>query len=77
MGILSAILLAAQVSLGFLPNIELVTLLLIVYTLVLEEKGIFCDLCICPVGRDDLWIWSLVDQLPVCLECAGCDHIAV
>ena len=32
MGILSAILLAAQVSLGFLPNIELVTLLLIVYT---------------------------------------------
>ena len=42
-----------------------------------EEKGIFCDLCICPVGRDDLWTWSLVDQLPVCLECAGCDHIAV
>lgn len=76
MGILSAILLAAQVSLGFLPNIELVTLLLIVYTLVLKKRY-FCDLCICPVGRDDLWTWSLVDQLPVCLECAGCDHIAV
>ena len=38
MGILSAILLAAQVSLGFLPNIELVTLLLIVYTLVLRKR---------------------------------------
>ena len=41
MGILSAILLAAQVSLGFLPNIELVTLLLIVYTLVLKKKVFF------------------------------------
>ena len=41
MGILSAILLAAQVSLGFLPNIVLVTLLLIVYTLVLKKKVFF------------------------------------
>ena len=40
-GILSAVLLAAQVSLGFLPNIELVTLLLIVYTLVLKKKVFF------------------------------------
>lgn len=37
-GILSALLLAAQVSLGFLPNIEIVTLLLIVYTLVFQKK---------------------------------------
>lgn len=75
MGILSAILLAAQVSLGFLPNIELVTLLLIVYTLVLKKKVFFVIYVF--VLLDDLWIWSLVDQLPVCLECAGCDHIAV
>ena len=44
MGILSAILLAAQVSLGFLPNIELVTLLLIVYTLVLKKKVFFVSI---------------------------------
>lgn len=77
MGILSAILLAAQVSLGFLPNIELVTLLLIVYTLVLKKKVFFVIYVFVLLERDDLWIWSLVDQLPVCLECAGCDHIAV
>lgn len=41
MGILSAVLLAAQVSLGFLPNIEIVTLLIIVYTLVLRKKVFF------------------------------------
>ena len=44
MGILSAFLLAAQVSLGFLPNIELVTLLLIVYTLVLKKKVFFVSI---------------------------------
>ena len=43
-GILSAVLLAAQVSLGFLPNIELVTLLLIVYTLVLKKKVFFVSI---------------------------------
>ena len=37
-GILSAVLLAAQVSLGFLPNIEIVTLLILVYTLVFRKK---------------------------------------
>ena len=41
MGILSAVLLAAQVSLGFLPNIEIVTLLIIVYTLVIKKKVFF------------------------------------
>ena len=77
MGILSAILLAAQVSLGFLPNIELVTLLLIVYTLVLKKKVFFVIYVFVLLEGMILWIWSLVDQLPVCLECAGCDHIAV
>ena len=40
-GILSAVLLAAQVSLGFLPNIEIVTLLILVYTLVFRKKVFF------------------------------------
>ena len=40
-GILSAVLLAAQVSLGSLPNIEIVTLLILVYTLVFRKKVFF------------------------------------
>ena len=77
MGILSAILLAAQVSLGFLPNIELVTLLLIVYTLVLKKKVFFVIYVFVLLegmiyGFGLWWINYLV-----CLECAGCDHIAV
>ena len=67
-GILSAVLLAAQVSLGFLPNIEIVTLLILVYTLVFRKKHL------CFSGRSDLWIWTLVDKLPVCLEHTGTHH---
>ena len=38
MGFLTAVVFAAQVVMGFLPNIELVTLLFILYTLVLGKK---------------------------------------
>lgn len=38
---LSTVLFVAQVMLSFIPNIELVTLLIIVYTLVLGHKTIF------------------------------------
>ena len=38
MGILSALLIIGQVALGFLPNIEVVTLLVIAYTLVFGKK---------------------------------------
>lgn len=38
MGLLAAIVFVVQVALGFLPNIELVTLLFIVYTLVLGKR---------------------------------------
>ncbi len=40
-GIMSAILVAVQVALGFLPNIELVSLLIIVYTLVFGRKALY------------------------------------
>lgn len=40
-GMLSAILMVVQVVLGFLPNVELVSLLIIVYTLVLKKKVIY------------------------------------
>jgi energy-coupling factor transport system substrate-specific component len=40
-GIMSAILVAVQVALGFLPNIELVSLLIIVYTLVFGRKTLY------------------------------------
>jgi len=41
MGFLTAVVFAAQVAMGFLPNIELVTLLFILYTLVLGKKVFF------------------------------------
>lgn len=41
MGILSALLIIGQVALGFLPNIEVVTLLIICYTLVFGRKVFF------------------------------------
>lgn len=40
-GMLSAILLVVQIALGFLPNIELVSLLIIIYTLVFKKKVIY------------------------------------
>ena len=77
-GILSAVLLAAQVSLGFLPNIEIVTLLILVYTLVFRKKVFLIfylhHLHLYFSGRSDLWIWTLVDKLPVCLEHTGTHH---
>lgn len=38
MAALTAVLLVAQMAIAFLPNIELITLLIIVYTLVLKRK---------------------------------------
>ena len=52
MGFLTAVVFAAQVVMGFLPNIELVTLLFILYTLVLGKKSISYYLCICISGRN-------------------------
>ena len=40
-GIMSAVLIAVQVTLSFLPNIELVSLLIIVYTLVFGRKALY------------------------------------
>lgn len=41
MGILSALLIIGQVALGFLPNIEVVTFLIIVYSLVFGRRVFF------------------------------------
>lgn len=41
LGMLSALLLGAQVGLAFLPNIELVTLLIIVYTIFLGKRTLY------------------------------------
>ena len=41
LGLMTAILLVAQVGMSFLPNIELVSLLIIVYTLVFRKKVLF------------------------------------
>ena len=41
LGLMTAILLVAQVGMSFLPNIELVSLLIIVYTLVFRKRVLF------------------------------------
>ena len=40
-GMMSAILIAVQVTLGFLPNIELVSLLIILFTLIFGLKAVY------------------------------------
>ncbi|MDF2486471.1 MAG: hypothetical protein K0R46_2639 [Herbinix sp.] len=40
-GMMSAILVAVQVALSFLPNIELVSILIIIYTLVFGRKALY------------------------------------
>lgn len=40
-GMLSAVLLTVQVALLFLPNIELISLLIIIYTLIFKKKTIY------------------------------------
>lgn len=40
-GMMSAILIAVQVMLGFIPNVELVTVLIIAYTLIFGYKTLF------------------------------------
>ena len=41
LALLSAILLIGQIALGFLPNIEVVTLLIMVYSIVFRKKVFF------------------------------------
>lgn len=74
MGILSALLIIGQVALGFLPNIEVVTLLVIAYTLVFGKKVFFIIYIFCAGGRVDLRLRIMVDQLSLCLECSGRSH---
>lgn len=45
MGVLTAVVFVAQVAMGFLPNIELVTLLFILYTLAFGKK-VFLMICV-------------------------------
>ena len=67
-GLLASMLLVTQVALSFLPNIEVVSLLVLVYTLVLGRKTLDYYLCICTIRRDFLWIWHLVDYVFICMD---------
>ncbi len=53
-GIMIATLEAAKLSLSFIPNVELVTFLLILYTLAFGKKSALCSLCLCRCGMSDL-----------------------
>ena len=77
MGVLTGIVFLGQVFMGFLPNVEIVTLLFILYTLVFGKKSLSDDLCLCFPGRDFLWFWALVAELSLCMECSVRNYLAV
>lgn len=77
MGVLTGIVFLGQIFMGFLPNVEIVTLLFILYTLVFGKKSISYDLRFCFSGRDFLRFWTLVAKLSLCVECSGNHYIAV
>jgi energy-coupling factor transport system substrate-specific component len=69
-GLFGAILIIVQVALAILPNIELVSLLIIVYTLVLGKK-VFFPICVFVIGEglifgfglwwiNYLYIWAML-----------------
>ena len=67
MGILTALLFIGQVFLAFLPNIEIVSFLIILYT-GFRQKSIPDDLHVYTSGRDSIRIWSLVVSVSLSLE---------
>lgn len=71
LALLSAILLIGQIALGFLPNIEVVTLLIMVYSIVFRKKVFFYYICFCSGGRTGIRLRDLVVQLSVCVEYTG------
>ena len=74
MAMLTAILFLGQVCMAFLPNIEVVTLLVILYTQVYKKKVFLYYLRVCPAGRRSSTVRDLVVQLSVCVEHSGIDR---
>ncbi len=78
MAIFTAILLVGQVALGFLPNIEVVSLLIILYTIHLKKKVFFViyafvllEGLIYGFGLwwiNYLYIWSILALLALCFQ---------
>ena len=68
MGILTALLFIGQVFLAFLPNIEIVSFLIILYTLVFGRKVFLMIYTFYTSGRDSIRIWSLVVSVSLSLE---------
>ena len=53
MSLCSAILLAVQIALSFIPNVELVSTLIIVYTLVFRKKVLSQFQVLCKLKKPD------------------------
>ena len=68
-GIMSAVLIAGKAALSFLPNVEIVTLLIIVYTLYFGKKvffSIFIFIILdCAVWGFNLWTVMYIYVWPV------------
>ncbi len=71
MAFLTAIMFVGQVGMAFLPNIEIVSLLVILYTQLYRKKSVFDHLPLCVFGGCNIRIWNMVDQLPLYMEYIG------
>ena len=60
MGLFSAILFGVQLAFAFLPNVELVSLLIILYTRHFEVSSTAGYLCVCCFRGTCFWLWHLV-----------------
>lgn len=76
MGMMIATLEVAKYALSFLPNVELVTLLIILYTLYFGNKMPYVLGGLCIFGRLLVWVWSLVDHVSVCVAAFGGHHLS-
>ena len=59
-GVLAAILTISQVSLSFIPNVETVSLLIILYSLIYEKNIDVYSSDFCNDDGTYIWIWNMV-----------------
>ena len=71
MAFLTAIMFVGQVGMAFLPNIEIVSLLVILYTQLYRKKVFLIIYLFAFLEGCNIRIWNMVDQLPLYMEYIG------
>ena len=77
MAMMGTVMVVSKEALAFLPNVELVSLLTILFTLVFRRRVIGGPGGVPAAGGRALRLWHLVGDVPVHLAAAGGDYLAV